>query len=465
MFPTIHLRTLLISGTCALAVVIAACDGDSTAPDEGSEDQLGQSQAPASEEGAAAESPAPSPTDEPVELPEESVAPEPQTPTMESPGGDAPADTSADAEPPADVEAPVEEATPPFRLTFAADEPIDVSPAVAFIDIASGVVTVWAIDGAHPEFEVAPSATYILWWEESTHALHLVRTDSGIDQVVFDERSFGTIREFGPGDAGFVVEKPGSSGLNLRETLIANGHGRELLRLPYVDGSSFAWSPDGALLAHYTSGVLRVFEIPQIASESDRTIFEVPSMPAELDWSPDGQMLASAAGGTLRVFDRDGAALWEFSGDRVEDPQWSPDGSLLRVAGAEYSTYLFDGSGALLQRAGDPFRCPVGAWLPDSSGYVFFDLLVKPSGAEQLPEGFRFPNSPVDVTLRWSGQPGEITGTQDILLHDASDGSTRVIAVVGNQRYHTSHLGGLWTSDGMRVIFTMPGVGHGGCLQ
>ena len=462
LHPKSRLLLLFLGAGMLTLVVSSACGGDSTVPDQGSEDQLGQSQASANQEGAAAEPQAPDLQDEPTEVPDEGGVAEPETPAMESPGGDAPADTSADAEPPVDVEVPVEEATPPFRLTFAADEPIDVSPAVAFVDIASGEVTVWAIDDASPEFDVAPSGTYILWWADSTRALHLLRTDSGIDQVVFDERAWGITREFGPGDAGFVVDKPGSSGFSLRDTVIYNGHGRELLRLPYVDGSSFAWSPDGALLAQSASGVLKVFEIPLTASDSARTIIEFPSLPAELDWSPDGQKLASAAGGILRVFARDGALLWEFSGDRVDDPRWSPDGRLLRVHGAEYSTYLFDGTGALLQRAGDPNRCPGGRWLPDSSGYIY-ELLVKPGGAEQLPDGFRVPNSPVDGTLRWSGQRGEIVGTTDILLHNSSEGSTRVIAIVGGQGYHTSHLGGSWTSDGMRVVFTMPEAGHGGC--
>ena len=431
-----------------------------------------QSPAPASQEGAAAESPAPGLQDEPTEVPDEGAVAEPEPPTLESPAGEPPADTPAEAEPPADTpaeaEPPAEAPIAPYRLTFAADEPIDVSPAAVFANTDSGEITVWAIPDAVQEIAVAPSGNFILWWEVGTHISHLLRTDSGIDRVLAVDIMLRSVREFGPNDAGFVAIGREDS----RETIIFDAFGHLLVELQDEGAALTAWAPDGRTFAYAWGNTLHVTVLPEAASDPPEMLFTILlGAVVGLDWASDNERLAVVTQDTAYAFDRAGDELWQTPGEFYRNPRWSPDGQLLIVAASNPdSTYVFDRAGNLIREVEDANTCQGNLWAADSSG--FFTLRAFIRIADRVPDAVGYlVQSPVDVRLVWAVERTN-DGALAIVLHDRTSDSARSIAIVaGEQSIHLVHTDNYrgddvvaWTSDGTRIVFTIPAGQHDGCL-
>jgi DNA-binding CsgD family transcriptional regulator len=304
--------------------------------------------------------------------------------------------------------------TAPYRRVFAADEVIDVSPAVLFlrphaITPDSGVdeIEAWVFP-AHTmggSFGVAPDGSYIIWYDG--HGYRLFDTEDELDQgisashlpVAFAADGAGFLA---PTDADFVLTAFDRSGERIGDLSRGWNCGR----------GAAAWSSQAIATAGYCDGPLRLwirtYEPGLIGQASSEPMFAdlVPhDSNVALRWSHDGERLALVTAGDVRVLDRTGQLLWEVSSsdwpitihDTTDDvlfegdggfwgnPRWSPDDQHLYVHAmpglvAEVA-YLFTADGRPLFRfiSTGQHGCRGEVWVNDRAW--FGQLGLAPDGS------------------------------------------------------------------------------------
>ena len=374
----------------------------------------------------------------------------------------------------------------PYAVIFAQGDEIDLSPAVVFVDVASGESTAWVFPGAWPEFDVAPSGDFILWLEALPEGglVHLLRTDDGSDRLV--EADPGVI-EFGPGDSGFVSTVGEGSVVT-----VFDGRGERVGDLWRGASNALpvaAWSPDGrsvAVARNLTGTSMRLSIWPDIPGSASEFDSDVPvASKVALEWSQDSERVALVVGDAVRVFGRDGELLWESGGHFWGNPRWSPDDRFLyvhespiaRSGGTKivgiWASHLFTREGQLLFRVPSAASCAGDPWSFDGDALEFGRYHISVDGTLTEVEGgldtgvFSRLDSSVDAALmvRWVFDGGARPRLERLLADGASQMLLRLAA---GQRFHFAHYGlsdtTWWTDDG-RYVFTTPGIGHGGCAE
>ena len=463
-------RRLLPLVLLALAL-LAACAGDPTPPDD-----------PAPPAAPPLDTPAPPTPITPVPPADRTTDPQPTT-TEPDPAPTPQPDPPPATPPPPPTDAPAA----PYRLTFAPDEPIDLSPAVVYADIETDEVTVWVLPDAAPEIAVAPSGDFILWWEHWTAVPHLLRMDNGADHVLAADLQYHSVQEFGPNNTGFVA----IAGNESKETVVFDRFGQPLTGLQ-DDGSALtAWAADGRTFAYAWEDTLRVTLLPEAAPDLSQPLFTIPLDAAVgLDWSPDGERLVVVTENIVRAFDRTGDLIWEAEGDFYGNPRWSPNGQLLTVVAANPDvrwfaasdrTYLFNRDGALLSLVPDANTCSGNPWTADSGGFRTVFFFIELDDRTPIDGGYRLTpivgghnlQSPSEAALAWAARRRD-DGGFEIVLHDSRTSSARVVAVVADGTESLNFVNTAnrsrdliaWTGDGTRILFTVPASGPGGgCLE
>ncbi len=335
---------------------------------------------------------------------------------------------------------------PPYRVTFEIGEPVDVSPAVVFVDPETGAAEAWVIRGANAEFGVAPSGSYVVYRQGDGY--RLLRTDDGSDRAI-DVDSLPL--EFGPGESGFVART--------QERFVISGFdGRgEHLGEFWLGGFSIrtavSWAPDGRSVAHAIhlgGGTSLQLTIRSVSDWSTVTVEAGTSAGGvSLEWSHDSERIAVVTEGRLQIFSRDGELLGEFEGrfgEYAANPRWSSDDAHLYVnhmprSGGELA-YLFTAEAEAV------FRFFTPSYAGGCGGEQWVDAQTVEFG---------------EYDVRLDGTFG-LHGRESVGLYPRLDSYGVVLAE--ELAFHIPHSGAgdrvRWTSDG-RLVFTTPGLGHGGC--
>jgi hypothetical protein len=335
---------------------------------------------------------------------------------------------------------------PPYRVTFEAGEPIDVSPAVVFVDPNTGSAEAWVIPGPGAEFSVAPSGSYVVYQQGEEY--RLLRTEDGGDRAIeVDSRPI----EFGPGDSGFVAATQGRSVISAFDGL--GSHLGELWNGKADARTAVSWAPDGESVAsaiHPGAGsslqltIRAVGDWSAVSVEAGRSAGGV-----SLEWSHDSERIAVVTEDRVRVFSRGGELLGEFAGQfggYWANPRWSSDDAHLYVnqmprSGGELA-YLFTADGEAVFRF----------FTPSYAGGC---------GSEQWVDGQTVEFGRYDVRLDGTF---ELHGRRSNRLYPRL--SSYGLVLPEEFAFHIPHYGAgntvRWTSDG-RLVFTTPSVGHGGC--
>jgi WD40 repeat protein/DNA-binding SARP family transcriptional activator len=238
---------------------------------------------------------------------------------------------------------------------------------------------------------------------EITYTLAGVTTASGVIGVAFspdgdhlltgdDRITAATVWDVGPGGDAEVANLPGNANTWIHPAYTADGH----LAIPTGSGAVTVWDTS-------------------TATEQTRLTYPEPSA-VTADWaddvasvaiSPDGTMLAAGDGNPARAWDlTTGNELFSKSpGGWLSKPAFSPDSTLLALAGDSGTLTLYGRDGALR------------AQLYADDGYGLQDPTFSPDGTtiavQQLPRDRPSPDSPIllwdwraDTTQSWSDLAG-----------------------------------------------------------
>ncbi|MBM3820661.1 MAG: hypothetical protein FJW14_16820 [Acidimicrobiia bacterium] len=186
-----------------------------------------------------------------------------------------------------------------------------------------------------------------------------------------------------------VVTSERGPGLWLRQ--VATASNVEIVPPADVRFAAVAFSPDGNYV-HYVeyprgANYASLYRVPALGGGTQMLLYDVDSAPA---FSPDGSrfafvrglsaegaavMVANADGSGVRALAKRAAPLWYELGPQTV--AWSPDGTLLAVAGLDRSALtgrvvLLDAASGMERPLGDSEWRTVRslAWLPDGSGLV-----------------------------------------------------------------------------------------------
>jgi dipeptidyl aminopeptidase/acylaminoacyl peptidase len=215
-------------------------------------------------------------------------------------------------------------------------------------------------------------------WEPSTQRYQIwtMNADGSNQKMISD---FASEPSFSPdGQRITFYAWEGTEGGNGLWIMNADGTGREVRRND-ANVRFPRWSPDSKSIAFWTARV-------QVYSLTDTSIREVVDgeHPA---WSPDGQRLVvkrCATGGVecgLYAVGVDGSGKTPLT-DNADDgiPAWSPDGRkiafICKPVGDTFDICIVnaDGSGRQNLTSNNPEHDVNPAWLPDSSGIVFYSV-------------------------------------------------------------------------------------------
>lgn len=355
-------------------------------------------------------------------------------------------DEAAPRTPPAAAGSTAADPATPYAVSFARGEPIDVSPAVVFVDAESCQATAWVFPGAIGEFGVPPSGAYIVY--RVTDGFRLLRTDDGSDRAII---ATSLPIEYGPGDSGFiattqdrfVVSRFDGRGEH-RADLWLGGVNRRTAVEWAGDGSAVAWSlgPGSDARLHLT--------IRPVSDGGPEYAIDlgVSRGAPSLEWPGDGRWIAVVTSDFVRVFNRDGELMWDFAGQFYGNPRWSPDASHLYVnamPGPDIG-YLFTADGEALFRVlvSEASGCGGDPWLVDGSGIEFGQWTVSVEGE-------------IEPLLTRSRSLYPELAVYEVELAPSVDG------------FHIPHYASGRTSDHVdltddrRLVFTTPEIGHGGC--
>lgn len=335
---------------------------------------------------------------------------------------------------------------PPYRVTFARGETIDVSPAVVFADLGTLEAEAWVVPGADGEFVVSPAGSYVIY--RTGDGFKLLRTQDGsVNSLRISEWPV----EIGPGDSGFIARDEERF---VGSTFTGSGERIRDLWLSVSDEPLIAaWAPDGQAVA--ISQINRLSVWPQLDSPTPQTSFHFSGSSLtrpSLEWSPDSERLVLVTADAVRVFDRERTLLWTVEGEFTGDPRWSTDGAYLTVSampevagryGSEVGiapiTYLLTRDGAEVLRVTGAGSCGVNPWLNASSFTAGRYLITTAGDLDQY--GGRIPEI-------WYG-PDEF--------------GLELAPALGFHLPHiASRTSGQLLEDG-RLVFTTPEIGHGGC--
>jgi Tol biopolymer transport system component len=231
------------------------------------------------------------------------------------------------------------------------------------------------------------------------------------------------------------VPQRGNAPSSTIEVMDADGYGRTTLT---SDGSTPAWSPDGA----------------RIAFSSNR------SPNSGLDYSPD-----------LYVMNADGSGVTWLTADG-ESPAWSPDGRKLAFVkyhdyGSPSQIYVMNADGSGVTRlTNTPFSAQLPSWSPDGRKIVFagpssfldpdagiYVMNADGTGVARLTSlGYFYPAWSPDGTKiafivhRNSGVPGDLVGFDRMFVMNA-DGSG-VTQITDEEGFRPA-----WSPDGTKLVF------------
>lgn len=360
---------------------------------------------------------------------------------------------------------------------------IDISPAVVFVNVQSGEVTVWEFPSADDGTVYLSRSGDLALARTGFNSYRVRRLDGGPGSSVSD---LG-LHDIAPSGDGF-------SGSGLGDAFaIYGGDGQVLRRVaqadlpPPVRGSwrGSAWSPGGDAIALVGGSddrsVIRVWVLAPVVDGDPVLVFEGGDndMP-RLEWSPDGSLLALVRHASVMVVDRSGNVQWSTPVTASSNPRWSPDGEFLLLnnvlsldraeLGDTYPThafstglpvsYLLSSDGAVLWRVTGAWSCAGDPWLADSSG-------VRLGGHTLLTDGTLLPreSSPwreqavpgePGVRVRWRYASAQLT--QRVLERVEADGSVReLVRLSPGLEAHAQRFGprdyGFWVDDG-RFVFT-----------
>lgn len=335
---------------------------------------------------------------------------------------------------------------PPYQVIFEAGEPVNVSPAVVFVDPDTGVAETWVIPGANVEFGVGPSGSYVVYQRGEEY--RLLRTDDGSDRAVeADSRPI----EFGPGDSGFVAATQGRSVVSVFDGL--GNHLGDLWNGKANARTAVAWAPDGESVAyaiHPGGGSSLQLTLRTVGDWSAVSVdVGISAGGVSLEWSHDSERIAVVTEDRLWVFSRGGELRGAFGGrfgGYWGNPRWSSDDAYLYVSqmpssGGELA-YLFTADGEAVFRF----------FTPSYAGGC---------GSEQWVDSETIEFGEYDVRLDGTF---ELHGRRSNGLYPRLD--SYGVVLPEEFAFHVPHYGAgntvRWTSDG-RLVFTTPGVGHGGC--
>jgi|GEM_PF-3770734 len=172
----------------------------------------------------------------------------------------------------------------------------------------------------------------------------IAQDDFGFEQVVsFDAGDLIWYMAWSPTDEILAIA-------TLEEILLWNTESDEVvhLRERYRGNVSFAWNPDGTLLASnggcleadeygYCRGGAGLIHIWNVRTNQIAHTLEFPEgLASALIWTPDGSQLISVqSDNSIRFWDTDTwleSDVWEIVADRIEMITLNPDGNLLAVA-------------------------------------------------------------------------------------------------------------------------------------
>ena len=353
------------------------------------------------------------------------------------------------------------------------------APAVVFANVETGVLTIWQIPNAFPEFAVSPSGTFLVWREAlSAGGLgppFLLRTDAGrvrrlppLDVI-----------EMGARGAGFIARHADGA------LVVYDGQGRPVRTLaPASSQPLTAWSSDGSRIAVAdccAADSSASLTIQTLSGSGDEPAdFERPEAVIGLEWSPDGANLAVVTSSRISVVTASGAPVWELRlPTLLGNPRWSADGRHLtvmaqadRAAGGAPLTYLISLSGEVRYRAVGAIACGDDPWLADGEtfrafGNAFYLLSIDGRVEQTATEVY---GSPTKAEAHWFWRNTGDAWEAVVTAPDSPPQSVARVQVSTEIGFHLVHVGPefggdlvAWTEDGSSIIFSTPGVGHGGC--
>jgi WD40 repeat protein len=127
---------------------------------------------------------------------------------------------------------------------------------------------------------------------------------------------------------------------------MTRGESRTLLEIPnHIDLRAtqqigeIVWSPDNGQIGFIQTSNNKGWSRVRVIDVATKQVRDIAEGRAPLTWAPDGERLAfiSYSWGDVKVTSRDGTDLVTFDGswERVEDIDWSPDGSKMAITAVE----------------------------------------------------------------------------------------------------------------------------------
>jgi hypothetical protein len=191
------------------------------------------------------------------------------------------------------------------------------------------------------------------------------------------------------------------------DVIDADGSDLQTLPLPFFGQLSWLrWSPDGALLAYGTSGMLRTYAL----AGGDDSPVVTGTMLGAPSWSPDATRVVYRDGGGLRIAPIGPGDPIDLVRTGGEAPAWSPDGTLIvYVYGADLRVIAPDGSNERTVSSATMLDQP--AWQPCVDGVTVSCASPVPQPAPPPPPpaqsspGPLKPNGPQAPNLDTIGHP------------------------------------------------------------
>ena len=285
--------------------------------------------------------------------------------------------------------------------------------------------------------------------------------------------------EMGARGAGFIAQHPDGA------LVVYDGQGCPVRTLAAASSQPLtAWSSDSSRVALTDccaadgSASLTIHALN--GSGEEPATFEWREAVIGLDWSPDGANLAVVTSSRISVVTASGAPSWELRlPTLLGNPRWSMDGRHLtvmaradRATGGAPLTYLISRSGEVRYRAVGAITCGDDPWLADGEtfrafGNAFYLLSVDGRVEQTTTEVYV---SPTNAEAHWFWRNAGDASEAVITRPDSTPQSSARVQVSTETGFHLVHVGPefsrdvvAWTEDGRSIIFSTPGVGHGGC--
>lgn len=286
---------------------------------------------------------------------------------------------------------------------------------------------------------------------------------------------FGAVQS--PDGALLAFLKPKEEGDGSRKLWVANADGSDERLVADTAIGSFAWSPDGRLLAYSSIDTDTLHTVAVQTLETHQLNVAAANFKIA-GFSPDGSSLAVARSNELILIDLEsGNSELLVQGIEVPSfdeawPAWSPDGAALayrqRDAAGVAHIYVVDVSTAeARQLTRGPSNDLGPVWSPDGKSIAFWRVLggnpsvdalyvVRLDGSERELSRFEVSGGSASNVPAWSPDSDRIAvfiASQDapgIYLIGADGGGLEHVVATG--RFDNRGLG--WSDDGTELVFT-----------